>query len=279
MSDHTISPDGLAVMKNSATPCGLYARQKWLGESAAPSWQADFRRTVTALRHGQGSDGLWARSPLETIRRLFGLHLTVRTPDAGIEKALDALLACVQSAPSSTKNMHVSDQYLPGLPFASCRWLDTLQPAFLFLASIFGRSSRTQIRALYDRSVRALEESSLETARPCWIHNSLRALVVHPDYATHPVTRRIVAWYAQRQAHQGDWGDDIPFYQALNAMAHLESPEADDQCQTALAALTHRQNTDGSWGKQQREWHTFLALHALRNKGKWAPPLENDAQT
>ncbi|MDJ0856434.1 MAG: hypothetical protein QNI88_14600, partial [Desulfobacterales bacterium] len=123
--------------------------------------------------------------------------------------------------------------------------------------------------------VRAISESSLETARPCWIHNSFRALVVHPEYATHPVMQRIVGWYGQRQTHRGGWGEDIPFYQALNAMAHLDRVEADEQCEVAFAALTKRQNMDGSWGRHQREWHTFLTLHALRNKGQWTPPLEN----
>ncbi len=149
----------------------------------------------------------------------------------------------------------------------------------MFLATIFGRSSQTEINALYDRIVRTFSGSSWETTSPCWIHNSFRAFVVHPDYATHPVTRRIVSWYAQRQTYRGDWGEDIPFYQALNAMAHLDSPEANEQCQAAFAALEKRQNADGSWGNEQREWHTFLTLHALRNKGRWAPPLENSPQS
>lgn len=279
MSEPAVSDGCLAVMTNSATPCGLYARQKWLGESVSPTWQADFTRAVTALRLGQAHDGLWAHSPFETIQRLFGLHLTVRSPDAGIDKALGALLACIQRELSNDQNAEVSDLDLIGLPFASCRWQDTVQPAFLFLAAIFDRTSQGEIRDLYDRNVRALSAALLETARPCWIHNSFRALVVHPEYAMHPVTRRIVAWYARRQTPRGDWGEDIPFYQALNAMAHLDSTEAGEQCQAAFTALTNRQNPDGSWGKQQREWHTFLALHALRNKGQWEPPLESTPST
>jgi hypothetical protein len=27
------------------------------------------------------------------------------------------------------------------------------------------------------------------------------------------------------------------------------------------------QHVDGSWGASQRQWYTFLAVHALRNKG------------
>lgn len=36
----------------------------------------------------------------------------------------------------------------------------------------------------------------------------------------------------------------------------------------ADAGLTvQRLDKDGSWGRTQREWHTFLVVHALRNKG------------
>ena len=278
MSDHTVSTIGVATMRNSSSPCGLYARQKWLGAEHAPNWKEDFDRTVSALRHGQGRDGLWADSPLTTVRHLFGLHLTVRSPDPGIERALDAMLTYVRRDPSPADDRRLHDEDLFGLPFAPCRWLDTVIPAIMFLGSLFGRSSQKDVLALYERSVRKLSQSPLETARPCWIHNSFRALVVHPEYATHAVTRHIVDWYAQRQTPHGDWGVDIPFYQTLNAMAHLDSAAASEQCQAAINALPSRQNADGSWGKQQREWHTFLALHALRNKGNLTRPSENRPQ-
>ena len=275
MSNHPVSERCLAVMKDSATPCGLYARQKWLGEDRNPTWQADFDRTVKALRHGQGSDGLWDNSPLATIRRLFGLHLTARSSDPDIDRALDALLAHVQVRTSSAENIHYAGEDLLGLPFAPCRGLDVTLPAIMFLGSLFGRASWPSTRALYDDSLRRLSPSSLATASPCWIHNCFRALVVHPEYASDAVTQRIVAWYAQRQTDRGDWGLDIPFYQALNAMAHLHSAAASQQCAAAVAALTRRQNPDGSWGRQQREWQTFLTLHALFNMGKLARTLES----
>jgi len=34
----------------------------------------------------------------------------------------------------------------------------------------------------------------------------------------------------------------------------------------ALMILSNTQNVDGSWGDEDREWNTFLVVHALKNK-------------
>ncbi len=72
-----------AIFRSSRTPPGLYARQKWLQEASSPLWKTDFDTTVSGLFRGQSNEGLWSGSPIETIHRLFGLHLTVRTSNSG----------------------------------------------------------------------------------------------------------------------------------------------------------------------------------------------------
>ena len=260
------------IFSSSATPAGLYARQKWLGEEQTPSWQQDFEQTVAALRHGQQASGLWQDSPLATIHNLFGLHLTVREADPAIHRALDALQARAQQPLATEDENLIAGEELTGLPFMAARWGDILIPAVLFLSAIFGRSSAPQVIAQYSRIASDLSASGLGAAAPSRVHNCFRALVVHPDYAGHETTRKAVAWYARRQTSEGDWGAEIPFYQTLNALAHLDTTVAEDQCQAAFATLPARQNTDGSWGQQQPEWHTFLTLHALRNKGRLSLP-------
>lgn len=37
------------IFHNSKSPAGLYARQKWLGESENPTWKKDFEKEVYAL--------------------------------------------------------------------------------------------------------------------------------------------------------------------------------------------------------------------------------------
>ncbi len=82
----------LQIFKASKTPAGLYARQKWLDESGTAQWQDDFHETRASLMSGQSDDGSWNQSPLESVRRLFGLHLTLRNKTEEIEKALDWLM-------------------------------------------------------------------------------------------------------------------------------------------------------------------------------------------
>jgi hypothetical protein len=95
--------DPYAVFRSSTTPAGLYARQKWLGESSTPQWKEDFAAAVAELVRGQSGTGCGGGSAIETIQRLFGLHLTVRHPDPCIEKGLDALLDIASAAPSETQ--------------------------------------------------------------------------------------------------------------------------------------------------------------------------------
>ena len=79
----------LQIFEVSKTPAGLYARQKWRREEGSDEWRRDFDATVKGLRAGQFSNGSWNNSVITTIRRLFGLHLTVREPDEAIRKGLE----------------------------------------------------------------------------------------------------------------------------------------------------------------------------------------------
>jgi hypothetical protein len=82
-----LSFDPHQIFKSSKTPAGLYARQKWLGESDNRQWKKDFHETVEKLTADQANDGSWHQSEVETITRLFGLHLTVRETSDQINAA------------------------------------------------------------------------------------------------------------------------------------------------------------------------------------------------
>lgn len=256
-----------AIFRSSRTPPGLYARQKWLQEASSPLWKADFDATVSGLFQGQSDGGLWSGSPIETIHRLFGLHLTVRTPNPAIDKSLDALLAIEPVVRWVEASPPVTQERLCGLPFAPASRQSVILPAALFLAAIFGRASDPAILGRYRRIAADLTAEPLAQRDPAALHNILRAFVVHPDYATHAATGLLAAWLADRQTPQGDWGPGIPFYQALNALAHLDHPAADRQFERAFDRLLQHQHSDGAWGENDRQWCTFLAVHAMRNKG------------
>jgi hypothetical protein len=42
---------------------------------------------------------------------------------------------------------------------------------------------------------------------------------------------------------------------------------AEKQLEKAFLRLYKTQQTNGSWGETESEWNTFLAVHAMRNKG------------
>ena len=92
-------------------------------------------------------------------------------------------------------------------------------------------------------------------------------MVVHPVFAQDRSTELAVEHLANIQAEGGDWGEDFPFYQTLNALAHLNFSQVQPQLESAFERLFKTQNRDGSWGRIQPEWNTFLSIHALKNKG------------
>jgi hypothetical protein len=262
--------DPYQVFRFSRTPAGLYARQKWLGEAESSQWKTDFEETVAVLLSDQSPDGSWHHETAATIKHLFGLHLTVRSSNAQIEAALTWLLGSIEVQP---EKVHVSageiasNIDLKGLPFVPSRPDMFLTGATLFLAAIFGRENDPDVLAVYRwLSSLGIKNKGLWFDRHC-SHNIFRALVVHPVFAKDKATELAVDYHADLQKNDGAWGDDLSFYQTLNALAHLDLPQAEMQLEKAFERLYEAQNHDGSWSASEPEWNTFLAVHALKNKG------------
>lgn len=261
--------DPYQVFRMSKTPVGLYARQKWLAEAETEQWKVDFQAVVNTLLADQLPDGSWHQSRIETISRLFGLHLTVRDSTTKIDAALNWLLGKInlQEGALHVYNDSTVHSELTGLPFIPSRSSMLYTGATLFLATIFGRLADRKVLALY----RWLETMGLKN-KGLWFdsassHNILRAMVVHPKFAKSAATALVVKRLAEVQTEEGVWEPYLPFYQTLNALAHLDLPIADQQLKKAFSYLAHNQNDDGTWGRSETEWSTFLTIHAMRNKG------------
>jgi hypothetical protein len=52
----------------------------------------------------------------------------------------------------------------------------------------------------------------------------------------------------------------------VNALGHLNLEESDKVLKRALLKLRETQNSDGTWGKKQKAWNTFLVVHAIKRK-------------
>ncbi len=262
--------DPYQIFRFSKTPVGLYARQKWLGEAETDRWKIDFRETVAALLTDPLPDGSWSRTTIETIKRLFGLHLTVRSSTAQIDAALTWLLSKI-TLQAGGIYVDVDDldavTNLEGLPFITSRPAMLLTGAALFLSSLFGHQSDPVVLAIYQW----LNEEGIKN-KGQWFdeastHNVLRAMVVHPVFAKDKATALAVEHLADLQTDTNTWDHDLPFYQTLNALAHLQLDPAEKQLEKAFGLLLEKQNSDGTWSHDEPEWNTFLTIHALKNKG------------
>lgn len=260
----------IQIFKASKTPAGLYARQKWLDESSTAQWQDDFHETLHALMSGQSDDGSWNQSLYATVRRLFGLHLTRRNQTLQIEKALDWLMRHTLNHNISTLAAPIipaSPDAFRGLPFIPGQTHVSLVCMTLFLATVFQKGQEPDVLANYHLLSPWVAQNANVLDSAADKSNALRALVVHPDYAEDEATAALVNYLDQIQESSGCWPVPIPFFQTVNALAHLHLEQADRQWDKAQAILCRTQNGDGSWGSEDREWNTFLVVHALKNKG------------
>jgi len=257
------------IFTSSKTPAGLYARQKWLHEQTTATLKADLQETVTGLLSSQASDGSWDHSVVKTVRRLFGLHLTVRTQSEPINKALDWLLdQTLTTFPHRRIDMgeHLTRGALRSLPFTKgCSGL-FMTGATLFLASIFGRENDSTILEVYRRlNLLNIKNKGRWCGWSC-SNNILRAFVVHPHYSQAKAVVLAVEALAGVQQQSGTWLREVPFYQTVNALAHVSISQADVQLERAFKRLYETQRHDGTWGRSHKEWDTFLIIHALKNK-------------
>lgn len=262
--------DPFQCFKGSSTPAGLYARKMWLGEAETPEWKNDFQVQVEALLQDQLHSGSWDHSPIITIQRLFALHLTVRERTEQITKALEWLInfGC-KNIEKRRGDMpgRVTSKSLQGLPFSPGSVEHLITKATLFLASIFGYDNDHRVTEVYEK---LCDEGLKKGDRWCgWScsNNILRALVVHPRYSLSKATAVIVQALGRAQNSSGAWPKCVPFYQTVNALAHLDVRAVDPQLKLSFERLLKTQRRDGTWGRTQKEWNTFLIVHALKNKG------------
>jgi hypothetical protein len=233
-------------------------------------WQSDFDATVKDLFAGQKRNGSWQDSPLLTIRRLFGLHLTVRNRNEEIDMALEWLLSLDivrrGRVHFSGKSDVIYGHELRSLPFTRGCHDHVVICAILFLASLFGHGYDERVMRSYSAFAKKPKGSKRKWCSWSCSNNFLRACIVHPDFRESDGLKSLVSALLDVQRSDGNWPAPIPFFQTVNALGHLDTEEADIMFGRAFHKLRQDQNRDGTWGRTDKEWKTFLIAHALKRK-------------
>jgi len=263
------------IFQENRTPVCLYARKKWLGLENTLQWKSDYQKTVSELFRGQCDNGSWNNSLVLTVHRLFGLHLTVRNINSRIEKAFTWLLATDSFITFDhffkSKKSKISSKNLHNIPFTHGCSEHFSKGAILFLATIFGKDEDERVLSMYEK-LRILGEK--RNGKWCdWScsNHIFRAFAVHPGFGLSRATRMAVGRLSDVQGENGTWTRQIPFYQTVNALAHVGFKNADSQLRRAFQTLVTMQQRDGTWGKRHKEWKTFLILHAMKRKNHLLP--------
>ena len=259
-----IKYDPYSVFKAGSSPASLYARKKWLGETDTIEWKNDYKKTVSEIKE----NGIWVEeNTITSVKKLFDLHLTVRDTTPEIKAAVIRLLKKSEDILIKIDKTIITDNETANLPFAGGESCLVIPPAALFLAVIFNLTQNTSFENIFDKMLILSNKTLSENNNIIFIHNFFRVLAVNPEYEALLETDSILDRLLSLQTPSGDWNNIIPFYQAVNAAAHINSEKADIIFRKALKSIISGQNKDGSWGSGElKEWNTFLTVHALKNK-------------
>ena len=259
-----IKYDPYSVFRKGISPASLYARKKWLGESESDEWKNDYRKTVADIVSG----GILPDNNMtDAVKNLFALHLTVRDKTPEITDAVLKLLEKAEDILMNKDRTVIADNELSDLPFAGAEKCFVIPPAALFLAEIFDLKDSRPFEKLFNRMIDLTRDSISDRRRILLLHNFFRVLAVDPVTAALPETDSILDRLLDLQLESGDWKDKIPFFQAVNAAAHINSEKSDILFTKALKLIVSSQNNDSSWGNgESKEWNSFLTVHALKNK-------------
>ncbi|MDQ7786700.1 MAG: hypothetical protein RDU01_03755 [Thermodesulfovibrionales bacterium] len=194
----------------------------------------------------------------------------MRNKNEQIEKALEWLLSQEVFLEQETNLYMPSEKVfargLQNLPFSHGCYEHFAKCAILFLATIFGEERDTRIIRVYEMlRIKGEEKEGKWCAWSC-SNNFLRAFAVHPKYRESNVVRLFLSRLEAVQREDGSWPIQIPFYQTVNALRHLNLEQSDKLLKRTLLKLRETQNSDGTWGKKQKEWNTFLIVHAIKRK-------------
>jgi hypothetical protein len=269
------------VFRRRQTPYALYARTHWIDGPGSGLKDAT-RRRVDSITKSQKKNGSWNDSVVRTVENLYILSLlTSRRSTAGA-RAVDWLLE--KDEPITVRISGDGSPYT-GLPFKvgheDVRQIYTRRDlpfhqgcsgffktgAALYFSGIFKRADDTRVALAFKSLDKAIQIRGGKWCNVACSGNILRGYVAHPKKRRSSQTKAALRYLEQIQSKGGGWKGTHFFYQTFNTVAHSDLPSARRQMEKALDRIVRSQNRDGTWGRSNTEFNTFMVLDGLHRQG------------
>jgi hypothetical protein len=271
--------DPFVPFLESTTPMGIYVRTAVLGERT-PELLETRREQIVRLKSAQLPNGSWRNRVVLTIQNLFALMLLGETEGTCGKRAVDWLLEDEVEG-SRRRYANADSGFLSALHPADVKAIRARRDlimnrgcaaavktgAALYFSAFFDLEGDPRVIQVF----RAMDELFRKQRKkwcsfPC-SNNILRAYVAHPLKKSSRTTKSALSRLGQLQTKSGNWKGVPDFYHAVNIVASSSLPSAVRQFERAHAYLHKTQNQDGTWGRKDREFKTFLALDAMIRQG------------
>lgn len=269
------------IFKGRRSPYALYARRRWLGESS-PRLKDLTRRSVDSICKKQGDNGSWSNSVIGTVENLYFLSLLAPRNSATGARAVDWLLE-KEHAPI----VHISGDGSPysglffriehedvtqiysrrDLPFTRGCSGFFKSGAALYFSGIFGRVGDARVTGAFKSLDKVLEVRGGRWCSIACSNNILRGYVRHPKKKSAKETKKALKYLEGIQTKSGGWKGTPFFYQTFNTIAQSDLPSARRQIERATGRVVRSQNRDGTWGRSNAEFNTFMVLDGLDRQG------------
>jgi len=269
------------VFRNSASPYALYVRRKIL-ESEDGSNRTASKRILQRILKGQSRDGSWKGSVIETVKSLFDIQLL---EGDSVEPGARAVEWLMQNPLTRDNTKTKSANIYQGLFFWIPRPEEHALPdrrdllfnrgcsgffktgATLHFSGVFGLEKDSRIKRAFRTLDNVLKQRGGKWCSLYCSNNILRAYVSHPLRRGHASTRTAVKYLEKSQKPDGSWPDSSYFYYTFHILAQSRLQSARKQIKKALPRIYRSQNRDGTWGRKEKEFSTFLVVDSLYKQG------------
>ena len=269
------------VFEKSKTPYAIYARKHWMGESSK-SLKDLTDSLLESILKKQNPNGSWHDSVVKTVEYLYILSLLAPRRTRAGGGAVDWLLE--KSEPLVVRISGDGSPYT-GLPFKvgheDVRQIYTRRDlpfhqgcsgffktgAALYFSGVFDRADDERVAVAFKSLDKALQIRGGKWCNVACSGNILRGYVAHPRKRNSSQTKEALRYMEQIQTRAGGWKGTPFFYQAFNTIAQSNLPSARRQVKRAVERIARSQNRDGTWGRSDPEFNTFMVLDALHRQG------------